>query len=505
MQMAPHYDLSLVGLSVLVAILASYTALSLAGSIADAKGTRARGFWLIGGSLAMGFGVWSMHFVGMLAFSMPGMVMAYDRPLMILSIIVAVAASALALYVVSNPKENRPTYLLAGIAMGIAIAGMHYLGMASMKMAARIEWNYWLVAISVLIAIVASNGALWLAFQLRGETERRSQIGRALGALGMGIAIAGMHYTGMFAAKFIHDPRTMNETMDTTGLVVSSSLTIWVISTTLAVLAIAIAGSLFDRALQKRIRQAEESDRLFREAEQAILALQVERDLRERFVSSLTHDLRTPITAASLNANLMIRVIHEPERLLQLNAKVIESLKRADQMIRDLLDAHRISANQRLPLTIDDCDLESITRQTIEELRTIHGNRFVLKIHGDFQGRWDANYLQRVLENLCSNAVKYGRANTLVTIALHNTAQNIQLSVQNEGDPLSETELSQLFNLFHRSRTAQVSGTQGWGIGLTLVKGVVESHGGKIGVTSNHQTGTTFTITLPKAAQIAPR
>src|SRR5688572_30679321 len=103
MEMAIHYDFGLVVLSVFVAIFASYTALSLVGSISHARG-RAHAAWLAGGSLAMGIGIWSMHFVGMLAFSMPGMAMAYDLPPMIVSVVVAIGASAFALFMFSGPR-----------------------------------------------------------------------------------------------------------------------------------------------------------------------------------------------------------------------------------------------------------------------------------------------------------------------------------------------------------------------------------------------------------------
>ena len=163
MTMETRYIPAYVIFSIVVAIIASYVALDLANSVTQAKG-RARAVWLGFGALAMGIGIWSMHFVGMLAFEMPGMEMGYDIPLFFLSIVVAVAASALALYVVSRPKVGSTSFVAGGLAMAIAIAGMHYTGMFSMKMNARIEWNLWLVALSVVIAMIASFAALWIPF-----------------------------------------------------------------------------------------------------------------------------------------------------------------------------------------------------------------------------------------------------------------------------------------------------------------------------------------------------
>lgn len=136
MTMEAIYSLPLVFLSITVAVLASYVALNLAHSITHATG-KAKSVWLSCGSLAMGVGIWSMHFIGMLAFEMPGMTMAYDVPLMILSIFVAVLGSALALYVVSRPVVRLGSLASSSAAMATAIGGMHYIGMYSMQIAGR--------------------------------------------------------------------------------------------------------------------------------------------------------------------------------------------------------------------------------------------------------------------------------------------------------------------------------------------------------------------------------
>lgn len=420
---------------------------------------------------------------------------------MVLSILVAIFASGLALAVASNPKREKPAYLASGIVMGLAIAGMHYIGMASMKMDAHIEWNYFLVVLSVLIAVIASVGAIYLAFNLRGETDRRSQIGRILGALGMGLAIAGMHYTGMYAANFIHASLPVSAG-DPQGVVASSNLTFLVTGTTSFLLAIALVGSIFDQVPRKRSRQAQEIERMLQRERTAVCELQKERELRDRFVSTLTHDLRTPITAAQLSAEITKRVIDNPEEVLQLNEKILECLTRIDDMIRDLLDAHRISAHQTLPLNIKQTDLPALIKKTVDDLKTIHGDRFQLSLPNSLLGSCDEKYLTRVIENLCSNAVKYGCTRSPILVSLNSDEDKVYLSVKNEGEPLTESELSQLFQIFHRGQVAAQNKTQGWGIGLTLVKGVVEAHGGTISVFSSPSTGTIFTATLPRMAQV---
>jgi PAS domain S-box-containing protein len=239
--MQSHFTPSLVFLSVVIAIFASYLALNLAHSVTHAKG-RAQLLWLACGSLAMGFGIWSMHFVGMLAFEMPGMQMAYDIPLMALSVVVAIGGSALALYVVSRPNVSLRSVGSGGIAMAAAISGMHYIGMFSMRMQAHIVWSISWIITSILIALVASYAALMICIRLRHRAERGQQM-LAAGIL-MGFAIAGMHYTGMVAATFVHDPSIV---IHESNLLVTSGLTSTVISATALILGLALASSMGQR------------------------------------------------------------------------------------------------------------------------------------------------------------------------------------------------------------------------------------------------------------------
>jgi len=195
--MTGTYDIHLVALSVAIAILVSYTALDLAGRVTAAQG-RLRGVWLAGGAVVMGIGIWSMHFIGMLSFHL-SMPIAYDVPTVLVSLLVAIGASALALFVVSLPSMSRGPWLLAGTVMGAGIAAMHYSGMAALRL--DVSYEPLLFALSLLIAVGASLAALWLAFRLR--RQRRARYALRLGsAVVMGAAIAGMHYTGMAAARF---------------------------------------------------------------------------------------------------------------------------------------------------------------------------------------------------------------------------------------------------------------------------------------------------------------
>ena len=239
------YSSSLVLISLCVAILASYTALDLTGRIATAKG-RAAYLWMGGGALAMGIGVWSMHFIGMLAFSLP-IDLGYDLALTAFSLLIAVLSSGFALWLVSQPSLPGLQLAFGALIMGAGIACMHYTGMAALRMLPGIDYDPTLFGASLLIAVGASAAALWIAFRLRAHTPYVRQI-RGLAAVVMGFAIVGMHYTGMAAANFPDGSfcGALGSGLQGDGLVYL------VLITTLAVLAVALLTSVLDARLEAR-------------------------------------------------------------------------------------------------------------------------------------------------------------------------------------------------------------------------------------------------------------
>ncbi|MET0504295.1 MAG: EAL domain-containing protein [Luteibacter sp.] len=197
--LASSYSGILVLFSLIVAVLASYTALTMTGRVASTRG-RASALWLTGGSVAMGFGIWSMHFIGMLAFELP-IAIGYDVRLTSLSLVIAIASSAFALWLVCLKELPRRRLCAGALLMGAGIAAMHYTGMAAMKMQPGVIYDPVLFTASVAIAVVASGAALWIAFRLRGGGDR-VWMARLGASLVMGCAIVGMHYTGMAASSF---------------------------------------------------------------------------------------------------------------------------------------------------------------------------------------------------------------------------------------------------------------------------------------------------------------
>jgi diguanylate cyclase (GGDEF)-like protein/PAS domain S-box-containing protein len=202
------YDYRLVALSVLLAMVAAYAALDLAGRVTAARGT-VRFAWLSGGAFTMGLGIWSMHYVGMQAMRLPVPV-KYDWPTVLLSMLAAVLASGVALFVVSRKTMGIAFAIAGSILMGSGIAAMHYIGMAAMRLPATCRYSSGLVALSFIVAIVVSFMAMWLAFGVRDKMAPWSWR-KSGSALVMGLAIPVMHYIGMAAVRFRPAPLPTTE------------------------------------------------------------------------------------------------------------------------------------------------------------------------------------------------------------------------------------------------------------------------------------------------------
>ena len=246
------YNYALVALSVLIAMFASYAALDLAGRVTAAAGWT-RAVWLLGGAGAMGTGIWSMHYIGMLAFILP-IPVAYHWPTVLLSLFAAILASLVALGVVSREKMGWPRALAGSVLMGAGIAGMHYIGMAAMRLAAICQFNSFLVVLSVVFAVLISLTALWITFHFRDE---KTGIGweKLAGAAVMGAAIPVMHYTGMAAASFtpFDKPTDLSHAISISTLGIAG-----IVAVTFLVLGLALLTSVVDRRLAAQTLEVQE-------------------------------------------------------------------------------------------------------------------------------------------------------------------------------------------------------------------------------------------------------
>lgn len=238
-----HYNPLLVAISFVIAILAAWTALSMAGRVSTSRGKTAA-FWLTGGGVSMGIGIWSMHFIGMMAMD-NAMLMHYSLWLTSLSMIVAIASSLFALWLVSVDRLSPRRLLPGSLVMGTGIVVMHYTGMSAIEVNSPIIWHYGWVIASVIIALLASFSALWLTFRLRLEAAQVALM-RFGAAILMGIAIAGMHYAGMMAAQMPPQMAMAHDGMHGSWLAAMVSIV------TLFILAITLLLSMLDARLQAR-------------------------------------------------------------------------------------------------------------------------------------------------------------------------------------------------------------------------------------------------------------
>ncbi|MHA7630879.1 sensor histidine kinase [Corallococcus sp. M7] len=240
-----------------------------------------------------------------------------------------------------------------------------------------------------------------------------------------------------------------------------------------------------------------ENARLYANLQEKVEALETERGLREQFVNILAHDLRGPLSTAKMGAHSLLRTPEKLEARRDLALRIDRNIERADQMVRDLLDANRIHAGQRLPLRLDTCDLGRIAQDVVEELTLLHGERFVLEAEEHVRGIWSADELRRALWNLGTNALKYGAADSPITFTVTATGAQAQVSVHNQGPAIARADQEAIFKPFIRTRSAKTGPSKGWGLGLTLVWGCAQAHGGRVELTSDADTGTTFRLVLP--------
>lgn len=223
--------------------------------------------------------------------------------------------------------------------------------------------------------------------------------------------------------------------------------------------------------------------------------------LKDQFINTLTHDLRTPLSVIDMSAQLLQAKASDAQIVLKLTDRIAINAKRCDSMIQDLLDTSRIRSGHGVSVQMEHCDLSHIVQETIDGLTSLHGDRFILTGPASVKGYWSAPAIRRIIENLCGNAIKYGAKNFPVLISVEHDDSDVSIAVKNRGEPIPKENMSTLFQQFSRARSAQASGKLGWGIGLTIVKGITEAHCGEITVHSSEHDGTTFTVILPMDAR----
>lgn len=222
--------------------------------------------------------------------------------------------------------------------------------------------------------------------------------------------------------------------------------------------------------------------------------------IREQFIATLTHDLRNPISAANMAAELVTKEMANPTEVESLVQIIRDNLKRANGMIQDLLNATMVSSGERMNLELHPTNMLEIVQKVVQEKQLTHSCS--LKIKGNaINGYWDGGALMRAIENVVMNAIKYGDSTRPMTISLSETHGRAIVAVHNFGAAIPVDEQEGIFQIFRRAKQAKLGKKSGWGLGLALVRGVAESHGGSVAVTSTEQDGTTFIIDIPVDAR----
>jgi NO-binding membrane sensor protein with MHYT domain len=467
----------LVALSILVASFASYTALDLGGHVAVARGL-ARYAWLVAAAITMGGGIWSMHFIGVLAFVMP-IPMSYDIGLTTLSLVVAIFVTGGGFYVISQSAS--PLRLaLGGIFMGVGIAAMHYTGMAAMQGHAELSHDRLFVALSVVIAIGASTAALWLAF-------RTTNLGQKLvAAVVMGLAISGMHYTAMRGANFIAhdlvqaDQGTVN--LDQTNLALA------VAGITFVILAFAVIASLSE---QKR------ADEVLRQM-QADLAHINRVTVMGELTAALAHEVNQPITAAVTNANVCLHWLacdtQNLEKARAAAERIVKDGTRAAEIVSRVRLMFKKGTLQREVVDVNEVILEMIPLLRSEVTRSSVSVRTDLAADLP-QVMGDRVQLQQVMMNLMMNSIDAMKDvdGTRELAVKSQRAENEQLMVcvSDTGVGLPPQQADQIFTAFFTTKR------DGTGMGLSISRSIVESHGGRLWAADNFPRGASFHLILP--------
>jgi NO-binding membrane sensor protein with MHYT domain len=522
------YDLSLVVLSVLTAISASYIALDLTGRIRDVSNTaRATMLWLIGGALAMGSGIWAMHFIGMLSFSIPGLSLHYDLFWTAFSLLVAIFASAFALYLLKIDVLKIEFYIAGGVVLGLAIASMHYSGMEAMLISLQIRYLPGLFFVSILIAVVASEAALWFALKSNQVAIKMRNRVKLISAIIMGIAICGMHYTGMAASVFT--PLCATTVAEAGSSLDPSYLGIGVAAVTFVILAIAFLSSNYKESLNqeqfeksRQLVMAEISASVLHNVGNVLNSVNVSANLvAEKVTNSKLSGL--PKLAALFNDNKsnMAEFFDDARGIKALEYLTMLGKQWYDEQIDLTNEMTRINKNLSLIKEIISTQQELSKTSGYDQIISINELlEEALLISGLYQKKditlvkefaklnpitTDKVKILQVFVNLLRNAkdavLESGKTSMIITIKTYAINESrIGIQVIDNGVGIGDKNINKIFSYGYTTKP------NGHGFGLHTSALAINAIGGKINITSaGLKEGATITLEIPYSKPKKPK
>ncbi len=493
--MAGTYHPWLVLLSIAIAMVAAYATLGLAGRVTASTG-RAWILWLLGGSCAMGFGIWSMHFIGMLAFQLP-IPVNYDLGITAVSIIPAVLASgALLLVVRKRPVPSALDLAVASVILGAGIGAMHYTGMAAVQVSPAIAYSASMLALSVAVAVAFSGVGVWLAFRVVGGRDGWES--KLPAAAVIGLAVAAMHYVGMGAAHFAEHSVSSHTGSD----MPSHWLVLAVALSSFVILGFTVLITVFDARL------AEQNSRMMKQ-------LQAEKDradaatkAKTEFLANMSHEIRTPMNAVIGLSHLALKTnldVKQRDYLLKIRTAGTTLLG----LINDILDVSKIEAGQ-MTLEQVDFNLASVLENvaSVSELRASErGLELLFQVAPDVPSMLvgDPLRLGQVLLNLVTNAIKFTeKGEVVVSIQRRDVREGrieLKVAVRDTGIGMTEEQSSQLFQSFKQVDASITRRFGGTGLGLAISKQLSQMMNGDISVKSESGKGSVFTFTAEVGLQ----
>jgi len=470
-----QHNLWLVGAAAVVCICSWIVAVLGLGrmEMADARHRHA---WLLLAGAAAGCGTWATHFISMLAFD-PGLPIGFSLPVTLLSAAAGVACSWSA-FEAHRSLAGPLSWLLAAFLLALGIVGVHFVGMMGVEAAARQAWHFDLVIASLLL--VMAFAALGFAALSRATTNARRLVVSAFFVAG----VVSLHFTAMGALTLVPDPRVAPpaNVLDRDGL----AATVTIAAAALIVIA-AVAVLADRRIVEERLRRAEEADRA-----------------KSSFLASMSHELRTPLNAIIGYSELIEETSSEAGVVADAR-NVRESAGRLLTLVNDVLDLAKIEAN-RLVVTNAEFDLAELMdtlRHAMERMAEERGNTLIIEpCPRPLLVVGDPPRIKQCLLSLVSNAAKFAEQG-VIRVETRVAGFLVEIAVSDTGIGMSEGQLERLFKPFAQQGGAR--GYSGAGLGLSIVKRLMDLMGGEILVQSAPRAGSTFTLRLPSPAAMAAR